>query len=380
MAAWENMQEDEQEAYLQRQAQIETQIMGEIHPNVARLNQMREQQAELQRERGRQAARRLRDHWRRVADGDGGASEEEEDRGPQQDNEQARGGMDRSPEDRQPEPEQDDLQEEQEEEEADLEEIEDEALARALQASVYHDNESRGDTWTVLCWSSTREYSMQCDLQTKIIDLTATVAVATKMPTHDLVLTLEGRTLPEQCSLAMVDPPYQFRIERRVSLPGRRQHRPSAGQPIRVHVGRVLLDQEHGEVDTGQEEGDLCQAAASSAGGDPYPSSRWEAHERRQMAQEDFRRQLRKREREIRAMTQEDQQVRQVLIKRPRDSLTMQYRHPLRCDEAIEAIARDKKMRRDGYTLYRECEQEEVMQEGTQYYLVWNKQARGGLA
>ena len=77
-------------------------------------------------------------------------------------------------------------------------------------------------------------------------------------------------------------------------------------------------------------------------------------------------------------MTSEDVNVRAVRIKRPRDSLRVQYVGDLKVKELLSAFASSKRVRQDGFTLFREAGQQDDVSPESTYYLTWQKQNRGG--
>ena len=277
------------------------------------------------------------------------------------------------------------------------EEPTDHELAIALQASIYEEQGGPGlecdGLWAVLCQSSTREYTIRCRLESRIRDIQVAVAIATKTPSTEVLLATEGRVPHSDTLLSMLDPPYCFDIVRRSPFPGSdRSARPSKRGRISVDLG--ILEDVHGgsmaedqQRYTGQE-GSHSSSATACVSGDSCgdmpppiePSIRRHApspiEEREMLGREDERA---KESEERQSMESHDQNVRAIRINRPRDELACQYYEPLTAHDLVEQLAKSKKMKRQGFTLYQPVDSADTIQAEGTYYLTWTKERRGGV-
>ena len=85
-----------------------------------------------------------------------------------------------------------------------------------------------------------------------------------------------------------------------------------------------------------------------------------------------------KEERERKDMASHDLNTLTCRVGRPRESLELQMNPGLTVNKFLGQMAEDRKVKRAGYTMYRQCDLEEVLQETGNYYLTWQKAARGG--
>ena len=78
----------------------------------------------------------------------------------------------------------------------------------------------------------------------------------------------------------------------------------------------------------------------------------------------------------------EDASVTLVSIKRPREEILHQVGGQVRVGEYLRTLATTKRVRRLGFQMYRPVSDDDFLQEGVQYYLLWNReeQGRGGSA
>ena len=77
-------------------------------------------------------------------------------------------------------------------------------------------------------------------------------------------------------------------------------------------------------------------------------------------------------------MMEEDTNAYCIKVHRPRDKLDCQYIGSLGAEELISHFAHARKMRRQGYTVYRRMKDAEHIVPGEEYYLTWEKEKRGG--
>ena len=228
-----------------------------------------------------------------------------------------------------------------------------------------------GDWWAFLCYNNTRCYTGTMERGTSLVWLK--VALATAMKVHPCTITLrhDGNVVPE-CNLGQLDPPYQFEIARKTTIPHQSKKMKGEPQRISVDIGRVTplpdegLDHEGHEKPEMPLDGTLAGngSSASSSGLPPPTGSAAEANLAHLENQQ---------------MSEEDSDTKCAVIVRARGQMECQYRAPLVCADLVRHFAMTKKMRAEGFRLYERLDQDQEVRPNKEYFLTWKNQ-RGGMA
>ena len=223
------------------------------------------------------------------------------------------------------------------------------------------------DLWGVIASAPPRDYVGWMSLDAHLDVLAKAIAITAKWPTYDVELQHDGKTQPLDISLRMLTPPYQFEVFRRTPLPrGKPVKRPRQGS-IRVDLGELWPEQppEHGPANAGDTHdesrplGDLATATGDTICPSREDTTALQALESMQMAQHDH-------------------DVKQTVIQRPRDQLTLHYYEPMDAQTVLDYVASTKRVRRAGFTLYQRVSEQHCVQEGGAYFLTWSRDVRGG--
>ena len=231
----------------------------------------------------------------------------------------------------------------------------DEALQAGLESALGIEEEQGGEEglWSVICTYSTREYHARMRDTTSLRDLATTVALALTWPSTEVSLTMDGCILPLACPLRCVDPPYCFDVMRKAPIP-------CPVKPVRARAQKVVVDlgviHPSEQMDSAFLLDEERQEGQASSSGDRCPVRPCD---------------------EMVMMTNEDKDVKTIDIRRPRERVTHSFTGTLRAEDYIANVAATKHVKRTGFVLYAAVEAAHEMQDGQEYYLVWERQGRG---
>ena len=217
-----------------------------------------------------------------------------------------------------------------------------------------------GGWWVVLCSAGVRRLQARMGKHTTLQTLAYAIAAAMKWQAAEVLLAMDGHLLPLQSTLAQTQHPYQFQVIRRTPLPPNVKPRMTKRATIHMDLGDIHEDS---EVSEGAQKNDSSgvgvsdlAATASDANAPLLPL-----------------------EEEREEMQRQDVSVDVIRIKRPRDELCHQIYRPVTVDHYLDALAVTKRVRRSGFVLYQQVDGGVVLEEGSKYFLLWNKsEARAG--
>ena len=200
---------------------------------------------------------------------------------------------------------------------------------------------------------------------TKLVHLAAAIALALKWQTTDVVLQAEGCTLMIQGDLGQTSPPYMLEVHKRqvIPAPPKRRNRQTR-EKVEMDLGKI-----HGDAHPPLAYPHVCNDGGVLGAGTGASSSSGEPLSGHDISQEAW---------ENAAMAGEDVNVRAVRIKRPRDSLRVQYVGSLKVEQLLSAFAASKRVRQDGFVLYQQVSNQDDVNPESSYFLTWQKQNRGG--
>ena len=260
--------------------------------------------------------------------------------------------------------------------------VSDEELACALSSLVHSDTQQRGcgegggrvlalscgqnDYIRVECQAPPRKFVALMDPRATLKDLAIAAALAMKWHTSEIRLDEMGstRTVPLGGRVGDMEPPHKYDLRRIVPL-HLHKYQPISGKAmVEIDLGIIQPQAHYGregpDPTTDLDKHDssdgpgICSASSSTQ--PPGPRS----------------------DEECMMMRQHDYDAKNIVVRRQKRRDTHTFHGSMTADDLMSTYARAKRLRRDGFTLYRALKPEETLEDGLEYYMHWETHARGG--
>ena len=226
--------------------------------------------------------------------------------------------------------------------------------------------------WVVVCVYATRILQARMHEHAMLEELAASVGLALKWPTKDVVLLQDGHPIPLDIPLVCLEPPYQFGVVSVHCVGNKRKVGPAKREPtLQIDLGDVqpteelkacFLSRTQGQGGQESAASDRGPGGAASSSSDPLPDP-----------------DLPTPQQEAEGMRRNDCSVGVITVKRPRDVALHQFRVGANIGDLLTAHSRAKKMKKDAYTIYEAIyDHDRTLYDGMECYLTWQQPSRGG--